>query len=112
MNELYRQEIMELTDLLQNEENWSDLREVLTQKNYILKDIVLVSFMEDDEENEYGVFVTIDEKVFEYVRSTANGKNNINYFKCKDITNLKEEMGKYPQVQVAFEMIKNGEIFK
>lgn len=110
MNELYKQEVLELTDLLMNEENWSDLRDVLTNKEFKLKEIALVSFMEDDEENEYGVIVTKDERVIEYVRSTANGQNSADYLKFRDITNSKEEIGNYPQVQVAFEMIKNGEI--
>lgn len=110
MNELYKQEVLELTDLLSNEENWSDLRDVLINKEFKLKEIALVSFMEDDEENEYGVIVTKNERIIKYVRSTSHKQKNINYFQYKDITDLKEEIDNYPQVQIAFEMIKKGEI--
>ena len=81
MNELYKQEVLELTELLR-----------------------------DDEENEYGVIVTKDIKISKYSRSTQDGKNNVNSFKLKDITNEKDEIDKYPQISVAIDMIKNEEL--
>lgn len=110
MNELYKQEILELTELLRDDEDWGDLKEILTNKGFNVSKIALVSFMEDDEENEYGVIVTKDIKISEYSRSTQNGKNNIKNFKIKDITNEKDEIDKYPQISVAIDMIKNEEI--
>lgn len=110
MNELYKQEVLELTELLRNNEEWGDLREILIEKGFNLSQIALVSFIEDDEENEYGVIVTKDIKTIEYSRSTQNGKNNADNFKIKDITNEKNEINKYPQIDAAIGMIKNKEI--
>lgn len=110
MNELLKEEVLELTQLLRNEDDWSDLRDILLKKEFKLEEIALVSFMEDEEENEYGVIVTKNKNVMEYERSTEEGKNNISSFKSHDITHLKEEMDKYPQIQIAFEMIDKGEI--
>ncbi|WP_027622983.1 hypothetical protein [Clostridium lundense] len=65
--------------------------------------------MEDDKENEYGVIVTKDKRVIEYVRCMSGEENNINHFRSRDITHL-EPFSIYPQIEVAFEMINNGQI--
>ena len=54
MDELYKQEVLELTELLKNDEEWEDLRNILIQKGFNLSKTVLVSFVEDDKGNEYG----------------------------------------------------------
>lgn len=108
MVELYKEEIFELTQLLRNDEDWGELRCILTQKGFVLSHIALVEFMEDQEENEYGVIVTKDMKVSEYWRLTKD--NNIHSFIFKDITNDSGKINKYPQIYVAINMIKNGEI--
>lgn len=110
MDELYKQEVLELTELLKNDEEWEDLRNILTQKGFNLNNIVLASFVEDDKGNEYGVIVTKDIQISEYSRLTQNEKNNIDSFKLKDITNEKNKIDKYPQILVAIDMIKNKEI--
>lgn len=104
MDELYKQEVLELTELLREDEDWEDLRGILKVKGFDLNQILLVSFMEDEEENEYGVIVTRDLNVSEYSRSTKEGNNNAGSFKLNDITN---ELDKYPQISVAINMIKN-----
>ena len=40
--------------VLRGYEEWEDLREILTKKGFDLSQTALVSFIEDDEENEYG----------------------------------------------------------
>lgn len=37
MNELYKQEVLELTELLSNDEDSADLRDILIEKNIIDK---------------------------------------------------------------------------
>ena len=36
MDELYKQEVLELTELLKNDEEWEDLRNILIQKGFNL----------------------------------------------------------------------------
>ena len=110
MEELYKQEIIELTELLNEDEEWEDLKNILVQAKIDLNMTVLVSFMEDDEENEYGVIVSKDLKICKYVRKTQEGKNNIENFEMVDITEDKEEINKYPQIAIAIDMIRHGEI--
>ena len=110
MDELYRQEVLELTELLRHDEDWEDLRDVLAENGFNLAEILLVSFMEDDYENEYGVIVTKDIKISEYSRFTGNLDNNAQDFKVKDITNQVDEIANYPQVPIAIDMIRSGEI--
>ncbi len=108
---LYKEEILELSELLRDDEEWIDIREILIKKGFDMNKIVLVSFMEDEVENEYGVIVTNDMIIYEYERSTQRDENNIDYFKIKDITDDKKERDKYPQISVAINMIKNKELF-
>lgn len=42
MDELYKQEVLELTELLKNDEEWEDLRNILIQKGFNLSKTVLV----------------------------------------------------------------------
>ena len=111
MSELYKEEILELTELLRDDEEWTDIREILIKKGFDLHKIVLVSFMEDEVENEYGVIITNDMIIYEYERSTQRGKNPMDSFKIKDITDDKNERDNYPQISVAINMIKNKELF-
>ncbi|MFQ9546394.1 MAG: hypothetical protein ACLR02_15415 [Clostridium sp.] len=110
MDELYKQEVLELTELLKNDEEWEDLRNILIQKGFNLSKTVLVSFVEDDKGNEYGVIVTKDIQIIEYSKLTQHEKNNIDIFKLKNITNEKDKINKYPQIPIAIDMIKNKEI--
>lgn len=105
MEELYRQEIIELTELLNTDENWADLKSILISAGIDLSKTVLASFMEDDEENEYGVIVSKHLTIHSYSRNI-----NIGNLELTDITQNKDELSKYPQVAIAVKMIKNGEI--
>lgn len=69
MDELYKQEILELTELFRKDEDWEDLREILAEKGFDLFDIALVSFEENEEEIEYGVIVKKNMKVKKYSRT-------------------------------------------
>ena len=39
MNELYKQEVLELTELLRDDEEWEDLRDILTEKGFTLSPV-------------------------------------------------------------------------
>ncbi len=105
---LYRQEIEELTDLVRNDKGWHDLRRILGEAGFNLSRTMLVSFLEDEEEGEYGVLVTLDKKVYEYERSTAAIENDIRHFKFKEITANKEKRALFPQIETALRMIDEG----
>ena len=112
MKELYKQEIIELTELLNEDEQWEDLKNILIESKMDISKIALVSFMEDDDENEYGVIVSNDLIVYKYERKTQEGKNNIDNFTMVDITENEDELKEYPQIAIAIEMINSGEILK
>lgn len=68
---LLRQEVGELTALLRNDEDWADVRIALESKGLPANKVVLAGFMEDARENEFGVVITGELKVFEYQRDTS-----------------------------------------
>lgn len=105
---LFVEEIVELTNRIKYDEKWTVLRNIILEKNFNLNDILLVSFFEDEEEMEYGVIITREKKVFQYSRSTEKDKNNIDNFNISDITNDSEAKGDYPQIEIAFKMIDDG----
>lgn len=100
---LYIQEVEELTNFMRNDDEWSDLRDIISRQGFIVEEVFLVSFYED--EKEYGVIVTKDKKAFEYTRSTASDMNREKHFKIIEISKSKKDIAKYPQIQVAYKMI-------
>ena len=42
MSELYKEEILELTELLRDDEEWTDIREILIKKGFDLNKICLL----------------------------------------------------------------------
>ncbi len=99
MDELYYQEVSELTELLREE--WDDLREILSAKGFDVSTTVLASFCEDDEGMEYGVFVTSEKRIYEYSRNTEQGDS----LELTDITDDKAKILEYPQIPFALKMI-------
>jgi hypothetical protein len=71
--DLLRQEVEELTDLVRTSPEWKDLRSALSAKDLTPSDVLLATFYEDEEENEYGIFVTTERRIFEFSRSTRKG---------------------------------------
>lgn len=107
---LYQQEVEELTEFVRTDDDWADLRNILIEKQFNIPDTLLVAFAEDEGEMEYGVLVTRGKKVFEYSRSTADGRNNASNFKTSELTDLNNAFDKHPQVKIAFKMIEEGSI--
>jgi hypothetical protein len=101
-DELLRQEIEELTDMLRNDETWDNLRTILRDKGFDPETTLLVSFMEDDEDREFGVLVMSNGRVVEYQRNTAT--DDAASFEATDITNDSERLEDYPQVPIALAM--------
>jgi hypothetical protein len=56
--DLLRQEVIELTDLMRNDSDFSDIREVVLAKGLPLNDTLLAGLIEGEEENRYGALVT------------------------------------------------------
>ena len=101
-NKLYLQEIEELTELLRSDEGWSDLKAVLEQEGFDLAKTFLVSFMEDEEEVEYGVLVTSERKVYEYTWNEDD-------FTLLEITKDQEKILDYPQIAIALTQLEFNE---
>jgi hypothetical protein len=97
--DLLRQEIEELTDMLRNDETWHNLRAILQEKGFDPETTLLVLFMEDDENHEFGVLVTSEGRVIEYQRDTTS--DDAASFQGIDITNDPARLEEYPQVAIA-----------
>jgi hypothetical protein len=102
-----KQEVNELTSLLRNDKEWKGLREALQEKGFDADRIVLAGFMEDSDENEFGVVITDELKVFEYKRNTSEESGQIVEWRLvKDVNGL---LDTFPAVIVGLEIAKNME---
>lgn len=88
--ELYKQEVKQLTDLLRNE--WDDIRTVAINNDLDPQDTFLLSFIEDEDENETCLFYQKEKGLFLYEKN--NGSISFNQVQQADIEN------DFPQVQV------------
>ncbi|KAF2337741.1 hypothetical protein [Flavobacterium ginsenosidimutans] len=90
--ELYKEEILELTELL-NEE-WLDLKELIKESNLNIHNLLLISYCEDENDREFGVFFTKERKVIRFIVQDKK-------LQLEDITNNKEIEIEFPQIKVA-----------
>jgi hypothetical protein len=101
---LVRQEVEELTDLLRRSAEWRDLRQTLESRGIKPEDVLLATFYEDEEENEYGIFVNVDRRVFEYKRSTRRGAKP-QFLQWRERTGDEEILREYPQIVEALALL-------
>lgn len=107
----YSDEVEELTDLVRNDENWADIREILIDVGFDPQQIVMAGFAESDDEREFGIFISkSDLKVFEYERSTVEEENNSKHINIFDRTGSEDFYSQQPHIKVALEMIGKNEI--
>ncbi|MGB7210434.1 MAG: hypothetical protein WBD27_17405 [Pyrinomonadaceae bacterium] len=90
--ELYKEEILELTELLNQE--WIDLRNLIVSKGIVIDKTLLVNYYEDEEGGEYGVLVVDKKDAYKF--EAADKK--ISLIKFDDLEIAKKEC---PQVEVA-----------
>jgi len=87
----YKEEIQELTDLMNGE--WIELKEILATK-LDLENAYLCGYYEDEDESEYGIVMTKD-KLF-YAFHLDGDK-----LELAEVKNIKDVEDTYPQVHVA-----------
>ena len=68
----WRQEITDLTDRLRSEVSWECTRKMLLENGYNSNEITLLAFMESEECLEWGLFLTLDDRVLEWEVDTNN----------------------------------------
>ena len=92
---LYKEEILELTDLLNNE--WVDLKQMIIDKGINLKNALLVGYYEDQKGKEHGLILTDEKKMFLF-------EANENQIKVQQIENIEKAAVKFPQILVAIDL--------
>lgn len=105
--ELLRQEVEELTDLLRHDAQWLDLRSTLGSKQLDPERVLLATFYEDEDENEYGIFVTDDRRVFEFKRSTRPGAKP-RFSQWVERTGDDGALREYPQIVEALSLLSSS----
>jgi hypothetical protein len=109
-DDLSRQEVRELTTLLRSDVSWADLRAALRTQGLESSDVLLVSFMEDEVENEYGVVIQVkNRRVFEFERSTARGRGP-GFAIWRERIPDEDTYSEYPQVRHALRMLDDRAI--
>lgn len=92
---LYKQEIVELTELLKSA--WHDLRNALIGAKVEIEGSYLAGFMEDEEGGAYGVILTAEKKIIRFVYKD----HAIN---ITPVDSPEEILGEFPQIHVALTM--------
>ena len=105
---LLRQDVEELTEMLRTAPVLESLRQALRSYSFDPGNLLLAGFLEDEEENEYGAFVTPSGEVFEYERRTAFeapcGFTSI--IRVHDVQRLVTQ--RYPAVRVALTLCRRA----
>lgn len=107
-NEVLAQEVIEWTELLRHDPSLQSLRILLSSAGFPPEQILLAHFMEDELENEFGVVVTSEKKVFQYSRSTSTTASSEASFIIDERTSNSDLLREYPQVQIAEKLIDSG----
>ena len=104
MDEIYLVEINEWTDKLRHAESWANARAMLEQAGFAVDTLLLVAFAESEECKEYGVFLTADKRVLQWIVDT-NGENVYGLECIDDKTGDTEFYKSCPQVPVGLNIL-------
>jgi hypothetical protein len=105
MRRMLRKEVEELTAKLRDDPEWDDLRRVLRRRRIRPAEVLLASFMEDEDGIEFGVLVTSDRRVIDYRRRIAVHRQGPRVLAWRDRTDDAGVITDFPQVAIALEML-------
>lgn len=97
---LLRQEVLELTSMLKDEEGFADVRRLLGEHGLDRATVLLAGFLEDEEGWEGGVIVTPQRDVYVYERNSDT--NDVE--RWEQIADPSSLLDTYPAVLTALEM--------
>lgn len=103
--ELLRQEVEELTDLLRSDAAFADLRDVLTDRGLLPSETLLAGLIESEDESSYGVFLTVDLHCIRF--ETGPDGELTEWRNIDDLSALTKD---FQAVAVAIAMRRAGEI--
>lgn len=92
---LYKQEIIELTELLKS--TWHDLRNALIGAKVEIEGSYLAGFMEDEEGGAFGVILTAEKKIIRFVYRD-------HVINMTPVNTPEEISDEFPQIHVALTM--------
>lgn len=102
MDSLLIEEVKELTSFIRSSGKWGDVRTLIRAGGFDPDAVLLASFLEGENAEEWGVLVTEQMQVFEWFRNTDNQSTPTHW---KEITNEPQLTDRYPQVLVAFALL-------
>jgi hypothetical protein len=105
MRRMFRKEIEELTAMLRDDPDWDELRRVLRRRRIRPAEVLMASFCEDGDGNEFGVLVTADRRVIDYRRRIARRRQGPRVLAWRDRTDDPGVITDFPQVAIALEML-------
>lgn len=97
---LLRQEVLELTSMLKDEEGFADVRCLLAENGLDPAAVRLAGFLEDEEGWEGGVIVTAQRYVYVYERNSDS--NDVE--RWERVADPSSLLDTYPAVLIALEM--------
>jgi hypothetical protein len=98
--QLLKEEVDELTELLRRDPQWAELRGLLSRKGFEVELILMAGFMEDEHGKEYGAFVTREGAVYQYERGTGPA-SSLDFQKFWRVRDLETALKDFPSIAVA-----------
>ena len=96
-------EVSELTSFIQPSGNWSETRQLVRDGGFDPDLILLISFMEGEEGQEWGVVATQDQSIFQWERNTYEDPSSV---KWQELTGEPDLLRRVPQVEVVSEALR------
>ncbi len=105
MNKQLIEEVQELTSFIRPSGDWPDIRKLILDGGFNPDTCMLASFMEGEENQEWGVIVTKNKCVFELFR---HSDGNVLGIEWREITNIPDTLENYPQVNAAVSLLEGS----
>ena len=103
--ELLRQEVTELTDMLRSGDGFNALRNALIARKIPVDKTIFAGFMENEDEDEYGVIITHELKCIAW---EADRHESIT--RWETISDPDSLAGEFEALPVGISMVRSGEI--
>lgn len=104
-DELLRQEVIELTDLLRNGDSFKRLRIALSGKGISVPETILAGLIEGEDGSRYGVILTPTQECIKF-ETVRNGS----FVQWEKVNDLRTLTSAFQAVSIAMAMLSSGEI--
>jgi hypothetical protein len=101
------QAVEEMTKLLRDGTHFQDLAAALTARGFDVNRLLLADYLQSEELQEWGAFITEDGTVYEFERASWPPGPNLETFRYRPLPRAKA-IERHPEVQAALQLWADG----